>query len=97
MHLTKAVYHGTYKHAGHKKPPKRKYGDAVHLPLDQKTDRIPLSDICNADATKLQNEHCYAKTATNISNDHTVNEVAVGRANSAGHMTLFPISTPQLL
>ena len=59
--LTKAVYHGTYKHAGQKKPPRRKYGDAVHLPLDQKTDRIPLSDISNADATRLQNEHCYTK------------------------------------
>ena len=63
--LTKAVYHGTYKHAGQKKPPRRKYGDAVHLPLDQKTDRIPLTDISNADTTRLQNEHCYAKTATN--------------------------------
>ena len=40
--LTKAVYHGTYKHAGQKKPPRRKYGNTVHVPLDQKTDRIPL-------------------------------------------------------
>ena len=88
--LTKAVYHGTYKHAGQKKPPRKKYGDAVHLPLDQKTDRIPLSDISNADATRLQNEHCYAKTAANIS---TIDEMA---ANNAGHTTLFPTSTPYI-
>ena len=47
--LTKAVYHDTYKHAGLKKPPRRKYGDAVHLSTDQKTDRLPLGDISNAE------------------------------------------------
>ena len=98
INLTKAVYHGTYKHAGQKKPPRRKYGDAVHLPLNQKTDRIPLSDISNTDATRLQNEHCYAKTAVNVSDNDTVNEMAVdmGRASSAGHTTLFPTSTPYI-
>ena len=90
--LTKAVYHGTYKHAGQKKPPRRKYGDAVHLPLDKKTDRIPLADISNADTTRLHNEHCYAKAATSVANDHMGNEVAVGRANS--HKTLFHTRTP---
>ena len=41
--LTEAVYHNTYKHAGLKKPrTKRKYGDATHLPTDQKTDRLKL-------------------------------------------------------
>jgi hypothetical protein len=29
--LTTATYHGTYKHAGQKKPPRRKYGNAVHF------------------------------------------------------------------
>ena len=91
--LTKAVYHGTYKHAGQKKPPRRKYGDAVHLPLKQKTDRIPLSDISNADATRLQNERCYAKSPANVSNNHTVNEIAADRANCDGRTTLFPTST----
>ena len=42
------MYHGTYKHAGQKKPPRRKYGDAVHLPLNEKTDRIPLTDLSNS-------------------------------------------------
>ena len=32
--LTDAVYHGTYKHAGLKKPPRRRYGDATHLPVE---------------------------------------------------------------
>ena len=48
--LTKAVYHDTYKHAGLKKPPCRKCGDAVHLSTDQKNDRLPLGDISNAEA-----------------------------------------------
>ena len=91
--LTKAVYHGTYKHAGQKEPPRRKYGDVVYLPLKQKTDRIPLSDISNADATRLQSEHCYGKPAANASNNHIVNEIAVDRANSDDHTTLFPTST----
>ena len=43
--LTTVVYHDTYKHAGLKKPPRRKYGDANHLPVEHKTDRLPLSDI----------------------------------------------------
>ena len=46
--LTKAVYHETYKHAGLKKPPRRKYGDVTHLPTDQKADRLALRDISNA-------------------------------------------------
>ena len=45
--LTNAVYHETYKHAGLKKPPRRKYGDATHLPTDQKVDRLALHDISN--------------------------------------------------
>ena len=61
--------------------------------MKQKTDRIPLSDISNADATRLQNEHCYAKSAANVSNNHTVNEIAADRANCDGHTTLFPTST----
>lgn len=61
--LTKAVYHDTYKHTGTKKPPRRKYGDAVHLPVDQKRDRLPLEDISNV-RSAVQNDHPYAK-ATN--------------------------------
>ena len=45
--LTDAIYHGTYKHAGLKKPPRRRYGDTIHLPTEQKTDRLALSDISN--------------------------------------------------
>ena len=41
FNLTNAVYHGTYKHAGLKKTPRRKYGDAHHIPVDHKTDRLP--------------------------------------------------------
>ena len=46
-YLTDAVYHGTYKHAGSKKPPRRRYGDVTHLPTERKTDRLALSDISN--------------------------------------------------
>lgn len=48
--------------------------------------------------TRLQNKHCYAKTAVSVSDNHTVNEMAVdmGRASSAGHTTLFPTSTPYI-
>lgn len=47
--LTDAVYHGTYQHAGKKKATrKRKYGDVQHLPLAEKSDRLPLSDISNS-------------------------------------------------
>ena len=46
--LTEAVYHNTYKHAGLKKPrTKRKYGDASHLPTEQKSDRLALNNISN--------------------------------------------------
>ena len=45
--LTDAVYHGTYKHAGSKKPPRRRYGDVTHLPTEQKADRLALSEISN--------------------------------------------------
>ena len=72
--LTTAVYCGTYKHAGHKSPPRRKYGDSVHLPLDQKTEFLRV--IFQTDAGRLQNEHCYAKIATNISNEHITTGVA---------------------
>ena len=50
--LTKAIYHETYKHAGLKKPPHRKCGDANHLPTDQKADRLVLYDISNAQFCK---------------------------------------------
>ena len=96
VNLTKAVYHGTYKHAGKKKPPtsRRKYGDSMHLPLHEKTDRIPLSDISNSDVTRLQNEHCYTKKASTCDN-LTINDMAVDEeADIAGHITLFPTSTP---
>ena len=47
--LTEAVYHNTYQHAGLKKPRRnRKYGDATHLPTEQKTDRLVLNDISNS-------------------------------------------------
>ena len=59
--LTKAVYHNTYKHAGLKKPPRRKYGDATHLPTDQKTDRLPLCNISNVKSSAVYNDHPYAK------------------------------------
>ena len=52
--LTNAVYHGTYKHAGLKKPPRRRYGDATHLPAEQKADRLALSDISNLDTVGTQ-------------------------------------------
>lgn len=84
--LTKAVYHDTYKHAGQKKPSRRKYGDTVHLPLNQKTDRIPLTDISNVDGTKLsviQNDHCYAKT--------TVETAACGVGEANKVILLFSI------
>lgn len=53
------MYHGTYKHAGKKKPTRRKYGDAVHLPLNEKIDRIPLTDMSNA-----HGDHTYAIAPT---------------------------------
>ena len=62
--LTKAVYHGTYKHAGKKQPTRsRKYGDAVHLPLSEKTDRIPLSELSVSNSI-LKGDHSYAKVPT---------------------------------
>ena len=61
-------------------------------------DRIPLTGISNADATRLQMSTAiilYAKTAMScISDDHIVNEVAMGGANCTGHTILFPTSTP---
>ena len=60
--LTDTVYHGTYKHAGLKKPPKRKYGDVLHLPVDQKTDRLPLSDVSNVQLEAVRNHHSYVKS-----------------------------------
>ena len=61
--LTKAVYHGTYKHAGKKQPSRRKYGNAVHIPLDEKVDRIPLSNLSNTkDVPVIQRDHSYAKS-----------------------------------
>ena len=55
--LTEAVYHNTYQHAGLKKPRRnRKYGDATHLPTEQKTDRLALNDISNStgNSTSIQ-------------------------------------------
>ena len=59
---TNAVYHGTYKHAGSKKPPRRKYGDVNHLPVDDKTDRLPLCDVSNIHLQAIRNDHSYAKS-----------------------------------
>ena len=44
---TDVVYHGTYKHAGLKKLPRRRYGYVTHLLTEQRTDRLALSDISN--------------------------------------------------
>jgi hypothetical protein len=53
--LTSAVYHGTYKHAGLKKPTRRKYGDVHHrVPLQHKVDRLPLSDVSNSQCNASQ-------------------------------------------
>jgi hypothetical protein len=65
--LTNAVYHGTYKHAGSKKPPRRKYGDVSHLPVDHKTDRLPLGDISNTQLQAIHNDHSYAKAQCHTS------------------------------
>ena len=68
--LTNVVYHGTYQHAGSKKPPRRKYGDVTHLPVDQKTDRLPLCDVSNIQLQAICNDHSYAKTcAPQLSRD----------------------------
>ena len=66
--LTNVVYHDTYKHAGSKKPPRRKYGDVTHLPVDHKTDRLPLCDVSNIQLQAVRNDHSYAKShATQLS------------------------------
>ena len=61
--LTKAAYHDTYQHAGLKKPHRRKYGDAQHLPTVQKTEfhfvifLIPFTNT----STAVHNNHLYTK------------------------------------
>ena len=68
--LTNAVYHGTYKHAGLKKPPNRKYGDVTHIPIDHKTDRLPLSDFSNV---QLQsNSHSSIQCSPSVNIDKTL-------------------------
>ena len=68
--LTNAVYHGTYKHAGSKRPPRRKYGDINHLPVDHKTDRLPLCDVSNIHLQAIRSDHSYAKSvASQLSRD----------------------------
>ena len=64
---------------------RRKYGDAVNLPLNGRTDRIPLSDISNADATRLQNEHRYAKSTTSVSN--SINIADNSTSNNTGQLS----------
>ena len=70
--LTDAVYHGTYKHAGSKRPPRRKYGDVNHLPVDHKTATLPLCDVSNIQLQAIHNDHSYAKSnASQMSKDST--------------------------
>ena len=77
--LTNAVYHGTYKHAGSKKPPRRKYGDVTHLPVDHKTDRFPLGDISNVQLQAIHNDHSYAKAQCHASQQSTDSSSLAGQ------------------
>ena len=79
FNLTNTVYHGTYKHAGLKKPPRRKYGDVNHMSVDHKTDRLPLSDVSNVQLKAIHNDHSYAKLddiASQLSNTASLSEPA---------------------
>ena len=64
--VTDAVYHGTYKHAGSKKPPRRGYGDVTHLPTEQKIDRLALSDISNLGKCDTAGTHLPADQSSFI-------------------------------
>ena len=72
--LTSIVYHDTYKYAGLKKPPRRKYGDVSHLPVEHKVDRIPLSNLSNQSNIQLvaaQNDHSYAQSESFLNHHNT--------------------------
>lgn len=78
--LTDAVYHGTYKHAGLKKPSRRRYGDATNLPAKQKADRLALSDISN-----------LGKSDTACTADHP--NYVIGQENSKDTRSLLTVSS----
>lgn len=65
------MYHGTYKHAGKKKPTRRKYGDVDHLPLNEKKDRLPLSDASDINGPNQQQSAVFGHSNTGIEQTRT--------------------------
>ena len=100
--LTDAIYHGTYKHAELKKPPRRRYGDAIHLPTVQKTDRLALSDISNLGnsdtaCAQLPADQSKCVGQGNLKNTQSQSTIASSAMQPSGtlHITIPGQDNPQ--